>query len=305
LGQDIPRSGFSICAAKPKVGKSTLARNLAVAVSCGEPFLGRATVKGKVIYLCLEEKRSEVRKHFQQMKTDGADIVIHTGRTPADELAALEVANKELHPALIIIDPLSRFVRLTDFNSYAEVTRELEPLIDLARGTECQCHVHALHHNGKGEREAGDALLGSTGFFGAVDTLLTMRRRDRVRTLQTVQRYGEDIPETVVRLDIETGTVSPDGDMQALLLRERKEAVLESLGGEPLTETELKQRIGGNQGLTSRAVRALHEERRLERTGAGKKGDAYRYRKPGSPVEEPGGNPRFLGFSVEVNPANP
>src|SRR5215207_6175929 len=154
----LPRGGFSICAAKPKVGKSTLARNLAVAVSQGRDFFGRATAQGRVIYLCLEEKRAEVARHFRQMKASGPNIIIHTGRTPDDVMSALEAAIIEHSPALVIIDPLSRLVRVTDFNSYGEVTRGLEPLIDLARSSECQCHIQAVHHNGKGEREGGDAL---------------------------------------------------------------------------------------------------------------------------------------------------
>jgi len=63
----LPVGGFSILSAKPKVGKPTLARNLALAVSRGEPFLGRETVKGKILYLCLEEKRAEVAKYLRRM----------------------------------------------------------------------------------------------------------------------------------------------------------------------------------------------------------------------------------------------
>jgi AAA domain len=300
----LPRGGFSICAAKPKVGKSTLARNLAVAVSKGAEFFGRATVKGKIIYLCLEEKRAEVARHFRQMNTNGTEIIIHTGSAPSDALTALESAIEEFEPALIIIDPLSRFVRVTDFNSYGEVTRGLEPLIDLARTSECQCHIMAVHHNGKGEREGGDALLGSTGFFGAVDTLLTMKKRDRARTLETSQRYGENLPETVVHLDMETGLVTPQGDMQTLLLKERKEAVMDSFGDEPLTEGDIKERIGGNQGLTSKAVRALYEEGQLIRTGAGKKGDPYQYQKAGGTAQKPSENSRFSGFPIYTNLEN-
>lgn len=300
----LPRGGFSICAAKPKVGKSTLARNLAVAVSRGSDFFGRATAKSKVIYLCLEEKRAEVARHFKQMNASGPNIIIHTGRAPSDALEALALAIEQHSPGLILIDPLSRFVRVADFNSYGDVTRGLEPLIDLARTSECQCHIMAVHHNGKGEREGGDALLGSTGFFGAVDTLLTMKKRDRARTLETVQRYGEDIPETVVHLNDETGIVSPGGDMQALMLKERKDAVLDNLGDEPLTEGDIKERIGGNQGLTSKAVRALHEEGRVERTGGGKKGDPYRYYKASVTAQKQAENSRFVGFPISTNPQN-
>jgi hypothetical protein len=284
----LPRGGFSICAAKPKVGKSTLVRNLVRAISKGEEFFGRPTVKGSVIYLCLEEKRGEIAGHFRRMGASEEDILIHTGRTPSDALTALEEAIEKYSPVLVIIDPLSRFVRVADFNSYGDVTRALEPLIDLARSAECQPHILAVHHNGKGEREGGDSLLGSTGFFGAVDTLLTMKRRDKVRTLESVQRYGEDLPEVVVHLDAETGLVTPAGDVQALQLAERKAAVFDCVGDEALTEGDIKERVGGNAGLTSKALRALCEEGLLKRTGAGRRNDPYLYRKPGVEEHETG-----------------
>jgi hypothetical protein len=271
----LPRGGFSICAAKPKVGKSTFARNLAVAVSRGAEFFGRATAQGKVIYLCLEEKRAEVAAHFRRMGASSKDILIHTGRTPDDALEALEAAIEEHAPVLVIIDPLSRIVRASDFNSYAEVTRALEPLIDLARARDC--HILALHHNGKGEREGGDALLGSTGFFGAVDTLLTMKRRERVRTLETMQRYGEDMPETVVHLDTESGLVTAGGDLSSLQIEDHKTKVLEALGDEALTESEVRERASGNQSLIAKALRLLCESGNVQRTGKGKRGDPYRY----------------------------
>ena len=69
--QTLPAGGLSILAAKPKVGKSTLARNLAFAVASGEEFLGRAINQGTVVYIALEEKRSEVQKHFSRMGASG------------------------------------------------------------------------------------------------------------------------------------------------------------------------------------------------------------------------------------------
>ncbi len=283
----LPRGGFSICAAKPKVGKSTLARNLAIAISRGNDFFGRSTSQGKVIYLCLEEKRAEVAEHFRKMGANDENIIIHTGRTPADALEALEEAIKEHSPALIIIDPISRFVRVADFNSYGEVTRELEPIIDLSRASGSQAHILASHHNGKMERDGGDGLLGSTGFFGAVDTLLIMKRREGARTLETIQRYGDDMPETVVQLDEETGIVTPAGELQALLLAKRKQEVLGKIDGAALTEAEIKEQIGGKSGLTSQAIRKLCSEGLLERTGEGKKGEPYRYKKPDVKEQQP------------------
>ena len=231
-------------------------------------------------YLCLEEKRAEVADHFRRMGASGANIIIHTGAKPKEMLTALENAIQKYSPSLVIIDPLSRFIRVADFSSYGDVTYALEPLIDLARASACQCHIMAVHHNGKGAdlRESGDAVLGSTAFFGVVDSLLTMRKRERARTLETVQRYGEDLAEIIVHLDPETGIGEAAGDMKDFTLNERKKLVLESIGSDPLSEAAIKESVGGtNKGLTSKAIRALFDEGVLTRSGAGKKGDPFLY----------------------------
>lgn len=87
------------------------------------------------------------------------------------------------------------------------------------------------------------------------------------------------MPETVAHLDAETGIVTAGGDLEALQLEERKRAVLEAIGDETLTEPDIKERVGGNQTVTANAVRALAESDALTRTGAGKRGDPYYYRK--------------------------
>ena len=76
----------------------------------------------------------------------------------------------------------------------------------LARET--GAHVLCVHHAGKSEREGGDSILGSTAIFAAVDTALMMKRTERYRTVSSVQRYGEDLPETVLRFDSATRMVS-------------------------------------------------------------------------------------------------
>lgn len=279
--------GLSICSAKPKVGKSTIARNLAVAITQGESFLGRETVKGKVIYLCLEEKRSEIAKHFRAMKASGNDILIHTGATPNDALRALEFAIAEFEPALVIIDPLARVLRVNDFNDYGTMSRGLEPFIDLARKT--NVHILALHHEGKGDREGGDALLGSTALFGAVDCHLQLRKRNNGRTLSTTQRYGIDLPETVIDLDKETGVISDKGDLQTFVLQEKKNEIFNSItGNEKVTEAEIKDRVGGNsKGIISKALRLLCDEKLLDREGEGKKNSPFLYFKNLENLENP------------------
>ena len=280
LVEDIlPMAGLSILGAKPKVGKSTLARNLALAIARGETFIGRKTVQGSVVYLALEEKRAEVQRHFQRMGAQEEPVFIHVGAAPEEAMAALADAIAKHIPVLAIIDPLLKLIRLTNANDYAEVTRELEPLLELARTS--GCHLLCVHHLGKGERVGGDALLGSTALFAAVDTLLMMQRHDQIRTLETHQRYGEDLSETVVAFDLETGRITLGGTLASVQMETCMREVLQFVGDDERTEPQIKDAIGGNQTTVAKAIRQLVDTKQLERHGAGKKGDPYRYHHPG------------------------
>ncbi|GAB60905.1 MAG: hypothetical protein DWB56_02715 [Candidatus Jettenia sp.] len=193
----LPTGGFSIVVAKPKVGKSTLARGLALSVATGELFLDKEILKGVVIYLALEEKRSEIKKHFQDMGATGnEEIHIYVGGAPADAISQIKGVVEKLKPALLVIDPLFRFTKVKDGNDYHQVTNALEPILRLARDT--GTHVLCVHHSRKGESSAEDSFLGSQAIFGSVDTLMIMKRHEHYRTLQTIQRYGDDLPETIL-----------------------------------------------------------------------------------------------------------
>src|SRR5262245_17584786 len=193
-------AALGILAGKPKAGKSTLARCLALRVSRGEEWLGHTTNAGPVIYLALEEKRAEVTAHFRALGATSADrVLILCASAPLDALARLRRETERIGPVLIIVDPLFRLIRVPDGNDYATMSAALEPLMVLARET--GAHVLLVHHLGKGERAGGDAILGSTAIFGAVDTALLLRRSEKYRTLASLQRYGADLEEITVTLD--------------------------------------------------------------------------------------------------------
>ncbi len=203
----LPVGGFSITVASPKVGKSILTRNLALCVARGEPFLGRATKQGPVVYLALEEKRSEVKRHFADMGATGVEpIYIHCAIAPQEGIAELQKTVEEVNPVLIIIDTILKFVRVRDANDYAIMSAALEPVLQIARTT--GAHVAGTHHSKKGDAIDGDAILGSQAIFGAVDTAILLKRCDHFRTVRSIQRYGDDLPETILDFDPHTRTVS-------------------------------------------------------------------------------------------------
>lgn len=272
----LPTGGFSVLASKPKTGKSTITRNLALSVATGMDFLGLPVKQGPVIYLSLEEKRSEVKKHFQDMGATGEEpIFIFSGSVPADAIEQIKKATEELNPALIIIDPLFRLAKVRDGNDYVQVTAALEPLLMLARDS--GAHVLCVHHTGKGDRQGGDSILGSTAIFSTVDTLLIMKRLEHYRTLLTIQRYGSDLEETTLNFNKETRVISLGQSKEAEEINIHKKAVYEFLASqsEPLPEAEIK--VEGRTGIIRKALRQLVEENLVKREGKGGKGDPFKY----------------------------
>jgi hypothetical protein len=273
----LPAAGLGLLAGKPKAGKSTAARCLALAVARGAPWLGFSTLAGPVIYLALEEKRQELRQHFRALGATAADsIAILCASAPVDALERLRREVERRRPVLIIIDPLFRFVRVDDGNDYATMTAALEPLMTLARETGA-C-VLLVHHLGKGERADGDNVLGSTAIFAAVDSALLMKRTERYRTLSSIQRYGEDLEEITVTLDPETRNVSAGPPKTQAEQDEAGRLILEFLAGrEPVTEAEIDGAIECRRQIWKKALRDLVGTGKVARTGRGGKADPFRY----------------------------
>jgi hypothetical protein len=284
----LPTAGTSILIAKPKDGKSTLARCLAVAVASGEEFFGRATTQGTVLYIALEEKRGEVRKHFRLLGVTGEEpIHVHIDSAPVSAMQAAQRAIALYKPVLVIIDPLQKFTRVKDTNDYAQVTAALEPVLLLARKS--GAHLLCVYHAGKTEKaNPVDAALGSIGFSGGVDTIVVCRRGERCRTIQTTQRYGEDMPETVIEWDAERRAVSLGAERAKAESAKMGVEILELLKtrSEPPTEADIREAVEGRATLKSVALRDLLKEGKVNRSGSGKKGGPFRYSLASAEVEE-------------------
>ena len=274
----LPTGGFSVVVAKPKVGKSTLARTLALHTAKGESFLNRDVTKGVVIYLALEEKRTEIKRHFMAMMATGSEeIHIYTGGAPVDAIKQIREATERLKPVLVIIDPLFRLTKVKDGNDYVQVTNALDPLLRLARDT--GTHVLCVHHSPKGERNVEDCVLGSQAIFGSVDTLIVMKRLENYRTIQTRQRYGNDMEETILTFDKETRLVCIGGTRHEEDINMVKKAILEFLltQNEPITEAVINQGVEGAVKFKCKALRELVAEGKVKREGKGSRGNPFYY----------------------------
>lgn len=292
----LPLGGMSIIIAKPKTGKSSMGRQLCVAVADGTEFLGRSAEKAGVIYFALEEKRSEVAAHFSDMSLINIDsIFTYFQRVePAEAIARLD-ATLSAHPEtkLVVIDTLFKFARVKDANEYIAVNNALELLMEVARTR--GVHVTCIHHAKKKETEdPADGTLGSTAINGGVDTIVMLSRdRQGIRTVRTEQRYGEDIPDTLLVWDERTRTVRLGLTTEEEQVRSAQQtqeniemAMLEYIVANPnATQEDIYSMTSGRTSTRRAALRKLWETGVITRSGKGTKADPYRYEAAAVPVE--------------------
>ena len=164
----LPAGGTSLLAGKPKAGKSTLARCLALCVARGDNWLGRECRQGTVLYLGLEEKRSEVRRHFadsaRKPSRSSASSNPHRRKTRRRCLRLLSSGTSRPSP-LSTLSPDSRAsgTAATIPKSRAAWNRwSTRPRV---RGSRRACPPRAEEHGGR----AGDDALGSVAYMGGVD----------------------------------------------------------------------------------------------------------------------------------------
>ncbi len=271
--------GVSGVFAKPKVGKSTFCRNLCLAIARGDDFLGLKTKQGECVYLALEEREDDVRNDFRSMGADGSEpIYVHATSAPVDGIDALHDLVRQRRPVFVVIDPLFRLARIRDEKAYAETYAALGPLIDVAR--EVGTHVLFSHHAGKGMKsDAVDSPLGSTAIGGAVSTLVILKRNESMRTIQTVQRVGTDLPETVLHFDTETHRLGLGGTRFEADRQECEVAICDLLrdSREPQTQAQIREGVQGKTASIRAALTELVRGRRVSKTGDGTKGKPFLY----------------------------
>jgi AAA domain-containing protein len=269
----------SLLVAKPGIGKSTFAAQLAVCVAQGKSFLGRAVQQGPVIYLAFEGARSTTA-HMVRLGHDPHSRGIlmwrgdSDGKHPAAWLAKV-VGDHE--PVLIIVDTLTDFARATPGASNAGYEDMMQKLGGVyAWAQEHDCHVHLIHHGGKGDREGIDTALGTIGIVGKVGTVLDYRPLSKEdgapRVLKGVKhREGdvEDLPGMV--LDFAKGTgLTVAGLREDVEARELGVELIKVVWDTPgIKQSDLVAAVEGRKKGKLKAIHRLVVEGILEREGTG------------------------------------
>ena len=293
----LPAAGTSIWGSVPKLGKSTIARQLIAAVANGEEFLGRPVTQGAAIYLALEEQQDVVQGHFDQLgASDNENIHVLVG--------ALEEGNKSLtilgeiiehfKAKLVVIDPMFKFMTgFDDEHKYSQMSNVLEPYLTLAR--ESQCHIALLHHTKKRvSEEKIKSLIGSMALAGGVDTIVYFTKTaNGDRWMSTDQKRGGNMIETrlIWHKDTCTYTIGETSEEEqeasSAHIRSRIETDLRAFIQEkPNSRSqEIIKAIKGKGTLVQEVFYELCEDGILVRTGTGRKGDPKLYSLAELPAE--------------------
>ena len=107
---DILPEGLTLLAGKPKLGKSWLALDIAVAVASGGSVLGRECEPGPVLCLALEDNQRRLQRRLQRVAGSTSwprDLEFHTEWS---RLPIIHMADLDLHRTLQVPEPwLSEF----------------------------------------------------------------------------------------------------------------------------------------------------------------------------------------------------
>jgi len=273
---------MSLWVSKPGVGKSALLRQLAYAVSMGEPFLGRATTQGQVVYLALEGARATISHLILLGHNPESDqILVYIDDVDGkDPVAWLRDKLAELTPVLIIVDCLFDFARISDSannGGYGAIYAALGPVLRYAQTQ--RTHVALIHHAGKRVDQASvDAALGSTGIAGKPGTVLNYRLSDpkddaSPRILScSKHRAGdkEDLPAVVLHWDRGTKTVAVAGlAAKVALIAIGFTAVREVRRQPGIAQPALLAELPGQKQAKVSAIKALVDQRICLREGRG------------------------------------
>ena len=250
------RQRISLLCGSPHAGKSTVARQLAIAVSQGKPFLGRETMKSKVAYWQSEETTEDAAEDFAKsgMMLDDPIVILHPSPTDNNLLELDKVLTEDKDIRLVVIETLDDFLQMDDLSDNPSARRAFERFDrEVVRKHKERVCFLALHHFKKSDEQRGSSLtkiLGATVIAGKTDCKIYLRQvgeGDGRRIVSAQTRKGVRIEPTYLDFDDATQTST----LGQTLADERADAKRVSLS---LTHAELRQRcievVAQNAGLS-------------------------------------------------------
>lgn len=284
----IPLGGSMVLGAKKKVGKSVLLVNLARSIVRGEPFLGRHCRKGAVLYGSFDEPKSVTMMRLEAIGLKGQPgffLWARRGGLGENWPTIMRSYIDRFRPTLFIVDTLAKLANIREINSYGEWNQAYAPLH--AAADEFGCAIVVTVHN---KKEGGgiDAMAGSSGGVGGnPDTLMVIEKDlQKVRTIETEQRIGNDIERSILYMNEDTFQVSMGSEAWLQKQRELQQEILNALGTDSLTLEHILSKVKRRVIKTKEALYAAIDSGFILSGGRGIRGEPRLYRSAGKRDQE-------------------
>ncbi len=275
----IPPGTVTLLVSNPKVGKSRFARQLCRDMEAGGELCGKRVARGRALYLALEERPSDVRKHLRQLGARETLIFPRPLRMSEKTIALLTEWIRQYDLKLIVVDTLNRFWVIEKSGDRRQTDTALFPLVDIAHTMGVT--VLLLHHLRKSGGEEGTDIAESNDILAIADQAVYLRRdgKHKDRRLLQAPGIGRYPPQPDLALQFnDEGIYVGLGEAEAVEADEEASGVLSAAAIEWLTARELAQATGMSEATIRRRVPPLVEKGLMDTLGSGKPHDPIRYK---------------------------
>ncbi|MEE4154362.1 MAG: AAA family ATPase [Erythrobacter sp.] len=271
--------GLTVLAGAPKIGKSWMALNLAVAVAGGTQALGSIQCsQADVLYIALEDNPRRMQKRAQILQCPIPDALEVVFDWPAIgsgcENKIREWAARSRNPGMVVIDVFNRVrpPKKGSAQQYDVDYQDMAPLQKLAG--ELGLAIMIVHHTRKMTAEDPfDTVSGTRGITGAADTILVLcKLPDAI--LPTLYGRGRDIEEIekAVQFNNAFGTWLLDGPPAFVAKTKERTDIIRTLrdAGGVMSTGEIAEALGKETSNISHQLTSLLEEGKVVKAGYGK-----------------------------------
>jgi hypothetical protein len=245
--------GLCLLVSRPKLGKSWLVLDLAIATAEGRFVLGQLRpASGNVLYLAMEDGKRRLQRRLDKLLPTFSGkwppgLTFATEWPRSDQGGLTEIENwiktaieDGKCPRLVIVDTLAQFRKIaTGKDVYLEDYAAISGLQKLA--SKYNLTIIVVHHDRKsGADDVFDTVSGSLGLTGAADTIAILKRQAGTMTFHI---RGRDVEESEKALQFSGATCRWTilGEASEVRRSDERGRVLTALedAGEPLPISEI------------------------------------------------------------------
>lgn len=272
IAGEIIVEGLTVLAARPKVGKTWLCLDIAIAVSEGGYCLGDIQCdQGDVLYLALEDNPRRLQRRLTKL------LGVHKREWPrrlhiahkwsrSDQGGLDQLRNwisSAKNPRLIVIDVFARFRKPVPAGkqNYDTDYASISELQNLA--AETGVAIVIVHHLRKSEADDDplDTVSGTLGLTAAADAILVIQKTSQGTSLYGRSRDTDEI-DKAVKFDPDSARWTMLGERDDVQRSAERRAILNLLeeAGGPMAPKDIAAALGRKDGsirfLLSQMVKA-------------------------------------------------